>query len=279
MTRARGAVDGIPSSAAAIRPAPARPKDAVQSLERAIAVLTTFDREHRALTLTEVAERCRLPRSAARRFLHTLADLGFVEVSGRKFALTPQVLELGYANLSRFTLADVCHPHLEALARNLGTSASVTVLDGPDVRYVSRVDVASGMSVSLRVGSRLPARRTASGQVLLAALPESELDRHLGVTATQNSPHTVAADERSRLERELETVRRQGWAFADQVLDVGVQAVAVPLRTRSGRNIGALTVSLYETHEPARTLVPRYLPPLLETAGRISLELRAGIEI
>ncbi|QHG85598.1 IclR family transcriptional regulator (plasmid) [Rhodococcus rhodochrous] len=258
---------------------PARPKDAVQSLERAIAVLTTFDREHRHLTLTEVAERCRLPRSAARRFLHTLVELGFVEVSGRKFTLTPQVLELGYANLARFTLADVCQPHLEALARNLGLSASVTVLDGPDIRYVSRVEVASGMSVSLKAGSRLPAHRTATGRVLLAALPEAELNRHLDFSAPQDAHPAPAHDERSRLERELDIIRRQGWAFADQVLDVGVQALAVPLRSRTGRVVGALTVSMYQTHESARTLVPRYLPPLLETAGRISLELRAGIDV
>ncbi|MBX4171459.1 helix-turn-helix domain-containing protein [Rhodococcus sp. DMU2021] len=258
---------------------PARPKDAVQSLERAIAVLTTFDREHRHLTLTEVAERCRLPRSAARRFLHTLVELGFVEVSGRKFTLTPQVLELGYANLSRFTLADVCQPHLEALARNLGLSASVTVLDGPDIRYVSRVEVASGMSVSLKAGSRLPAHQTATGRVLLAALPEAELNRHLDFSAPQDPHPAPAHDERSRLERELDIIRRQGWAFADQVLDVGVQALAVPLRSRTGRVVGALTVSMYQTHESARTLVPRYLPPLLETAGRISLELRAGIDV
>ncbi|UPW06357.1 helix-turn-helix domain-containing protein [Rhodococcus pyridinivorans] len=275
MTRANSAVDAMPTSTP-VRPA--RPKDAVQSLERAIAVLTTFDREHRHLTLTEVAERCRLPRSAARRFLHTLVELGFVEVSGRKFTLTPQVLELGYANLSRFTLADVCRPHLEALARNLGLSASVTVLDGPDIRYVSRVEVASGMSVSLKAGSRLPAHRTATGRVLLAALPEAELNRHLDFSAPQDPHPAPAHDERSRLERELDIIRRQGWAFADQVLDVGVQALAAPLRSRTGRVVGALTVSMYQTHESARTLVPRYLPPLLETAGRISLELRAGID-
>ncbi|MCD2114272.1 MULTISPECIES: IclR family transcriptional regulator C-terminal domain-containing protein [Rhodococcus] len=276
MTRANSAVDAMPTSTP-VRPA--RPKDAVQSLERAIAVLTAFDREHRHLTLTEVAERCRLPRSAARRFLHTLVELGFVEVSGRKFTLTPQVLELGYANLSRFTLADVCQPHLEALARNLGLSASVTVLDGPDIRYVSRVEVASGMSVSLKAGSRLPAHRTATGRVLLAALPEAELNRHLDFSAPQDPHPAPAHDERSRLERELDIIRRQGWAFADQVLDVGVQALAVPLRSRTGRVVGALTVSMYQTHESARTLVPRYLPPLLETAGRISLELRAGIDV
>lgn len=276
MTRANSAVDAMPTSTP-VRPA--RPKDAVQSLERAIAVLTTFDREHRHLTLTEVAERCRLPRSAARRFLHTLVELGFVEVSGRKFTLTPQVLELGYANLSRFTLADVCQPHLEALARNLGLSASVTVLDGPDIRYVSRVEVASGMSVSLKAGSRLPAHQTATGRVLLAALPEAELNRHLDFSAPQDPHPAPAHDERSRLERELDIIRRQGWAFANQVLDVGVQALAVPLRSRTGRVVGALTVSMYQTHESARTLVPRYLPPLLETAGRISLELRAGIDV
>lgn len=276
MTRAGSAIDDTRSPSATRS---ARPKDAVQSLERAIAVLTAFDSEHRTLTLTQVADRCRLPRSAARRFLHTLLELGFVDVSGREFALTPQVLELGYANLSRFTLADVCHPHLEVLARNLGTSASVSVLDGPDLRYVSRVDVTAGMSVSLKAGSRVPAHLTAAGRVLLAYLPEPELARYLGSAATRPAPYGLAEADRERLGRELAAIRRQGWAFADQVLDVGVQAVAVPLRSRIGRDIGALTVSMYETHESGRVAVPRLLPPLLETAGRISLELRAGIEV
>lgn len=255
-----------------------RPKDAVQSLERAVAVLTAFDAGHPSLTLTELSNRCRLPRSATRRFLHTLLELGFVEVSGRRFALTPQVLDLGYANASRFSLADVCQPHVERIARQLRASASVSVLDGPDVRYVCRVDVTTGLSVSLKTGSRLPAHLTAAGKVLIAYLSPNERDRYITSAAGRGAAYSLTDPERGRLEGELRAIESQGWAFADQELDVGVQAVAVPLRSRTGRHVGALTAATFEAHESARTLVPRFLPGLLDTAGRISLELRAGIE-
>jgi len=69
-----------------------RPKDLVQSLERGIAVLTAFGPDHPTMNLTEVAKHCGLPRSAARHFLHTLVDLGYVTSSGRQYELTPRVL-------------------------------------------------------------------------------------------------------------------------------------------------------------------------------------------
>lgn len=271
---------GAHADAAGKRPgpdaAPARPKDAVQSLERAVAVLTAFDATHATLTLTELAERCRLPRSAARRFAHTLVELGYVAVVDRRFRLTPQVLELGYANLTRFTLADVCHPHLERLAHSLQTSASVSVLDGTDVRYISRVDVLTGMSVSLRAGSRVPAHRTAAGKVLLSLLTEHDRDTYFRATANTAGPPSQS--DRKRLTEQLAIIAQQGWAFSDQALDVGVQALAVPLRSRDGEPVGALAVTTYEAHDPSRVVVSRNLPSLLEAAARISLELRAGIE-
>ncbi|RVW02201.1 IclR family transcriptional regulator domain-containing protein [Rhodococcus xishaensis] len=257
----------------------ARPKDVVQSLERGIIVLTAFDAEHPSLTLTEAASRCGLPRSATRRFLVTLVELGYVTATGRRFALTPQVLELGYANVSNFTLADVCQPHLNSLVRSLRSSASVTVLADSDVRYVCRASVAGAMSISIKVGSRIPAHLTAGGRVLLAALPEPDLAAHLSSASPPPTGGATPDPRGDRLLRELATVRNQGWALADQLLDVGVRALAVPIRTRSGRTIGALSASVVESQEPSRAFVARCLPRLLETAGAISLELRNGIEL
>ncbi|WP_064257618.1 hypothetical protein RBB84_17415 [Rhodococcus sp. D-6] len=148
------------------------------------------------------------------------------------------VLELGYANLSRFKLADVWRPHLDELARSLGASAAA-VLEGTDIRYVSRSDLASRMSVSLRPGSRLPAHVTAAGNVILTAL-----DATAGRCRTRVS-----------------------------------KSACGPLRSRSGLDVGALTVSVLESTEPTSVLVARCLPPLLETAGKVSLELRAGIDL
>ena len=88
----------------------------VQSLERGLSVIRAFDEQHPELTLSDVARSTGLTRAAARRFLLTLADLGYVRTDGRWFSLTPRVLELGYAFLSSLTLAEVAEPHLERLA-------------------------------------------------------------------------------------------------------------------------------------------------------------------
>lgn len=253
-----------------------RPKDLVQSLERGITILTAFDDEHPVMNLTDIARRCGIPRSATRRFLHTLADLGYVSVSGRHFELTPQVLELGYSYLSRLTLADIVRPHAEELARELGASISVAVLDGPDVRYICRVNAPSALAVSIRVGSRIAAEQTGLGRVLLASLTPQQLEEHWAHFS--NSADAPSAKDREDLQRALETIRKQNWSYEDQLLEVGVRAVAVPLHNRDGDVVAALSASLQEAGMPSRTMISTFVPRLVEKAAQISLELRRGIE-
>jgi hypothetical protein len=85
----------------------------VQSLERGLGVIRAFDAEHPELTLSDVARSTGLTRAASRRFLLTLADLGYVRTDGRWFSLSPRVLELGYAYLSSLSLPEVAEPHLQ----------------------------------------------------------------------------------------------------------------------------------------------------------------------
>src|SRR6188472_2011014 len=100
----------------------------VQSLERGLAVIRAFDAAHAELTLSDVARETGLTRAAARRFLLTLSDLGYVRSDGRQFALTARVLELGYAYLSALSLPEVAEPHLEALVADVRESSSLSVL-------------------------------------------------------------------------------------------------------------------------------------------------------
>ena len=153
-----------------------RRTDFVQSLDRGLAVIRCFSSEHPSLTLSEVAERTGLTRAAARRFLLTLQELGYVGSSGRQFSLRPRVLALGYAYLSSFSVAQIAQPHLEDLAEELHESCSVSVLDGDDLVYVARASANRIMTISLTVGTRLPPYPTSMGRVLLANLPEAELD-------------------------------------------------------------------------------------------------------
>ena len=100
-----------------------RDADFVQSLERGLAVICAFDRDHAELTLSEVAAATGVTRATARRFLLTLERLGYVRSDGRFFSLTPRVLELGYAFLSSMSLPEVAEPHLEALVAEVNESS------------------------------------------------------------------------------------------------------------------------------------------------------------
>ena len=196
----------------------------VQSLERGLAVIRTFDRETPA-TPSEVAAATGLTRAAARRFLLTLAGLGYVRAEGRAFQLSPRVLELGRAYLSGLTLPDAALPHLRGLVGAVRESSSAAVLDGDRIVYVAHVSARRVLSVSVTVGSCDPAFATSLGRVLLAAQSDEWLDRFLETAVLSPLTARTVVDP-ERLRAELLKVRRQGWALVDQELEEGLRAVA-----------------------------------------------------
>ncbi|MER5951251.1 helix-turn-helix domain-containing protein [Streptomyces sp. NPDC001904] len=145
----------------------------VHALARGLSVLTVFSGERPALTLSQVAEATGLSRATARRALITYEYLGYVRQDGRLHRLTPRVLGLGCAPLSRTTLPRIAEPHLAALSDALGESVGLSVSDGEWVRCTARVAPRRVMSVDIGVGSRLPAGATAAGHVLAAGSGES----------------------------------------------------------------------------------------------------------
>ena len=170
-----------------------RDADFIQSLERGLSVIRAFDAEHPKLSLSEVAVRTGLSRAAARRFLHTLVDLGYMRLEGSQFSLRPKILELGYAYLSSQSLPEVAMPHLEQLVEQVRESSSVSQLDGDDVVYIARVPTRRIMTVAISVGTRFPAYATSMGRVLLADKPPDWLDTYLAsITLRPLTPHTIA---------------------------------------------------------------------------------------
>ncbi|MEU1386393.1 MULTISPECIES: IclR family transcriptional regulator C-terminal domain-containing protein [unclassified Nonomuraea] len=246
--------------------------DHVQSLARGLAVIRAFSAAAPELTLSQVARATGLSRAAARRFLITLTDLGYVRNDGRLFALTPRVLELGYAYLSGLSLPEVAGPHLERLAAEVHESASVAVLDGEDVVYVARVATARIMSVSISIGTRFPAYCTSMGRVLLSALPSGDLDDYLGRAALRRlTSRTVVLPD--ALRAELEQVRLRGWAMVDQELEEGLRSVAAPVRDHAGRTVAAVNVSTHAGRTSLHQVRTGLLPELLATAARIEADL------
>ena len=245
----------------------------MQSLERGLSVIRAFDAEHRELGLSEVARATGLTRAAARRFLLTLVELGYVHFDGSRFSLRPRVLELGFAYLSSLTLPEVAEPHMEALVAKINESSSISVLDDTDIVYVARVPTRRIMSITLAVGSRLPAYATSMGRVLLAALPAAECEKRLArIEVRPLTPRTVK--DHDALRAVLDQVRREGCAVTDQELEQGLRSAAVPLHDASGTVVAALNVSVHASRATMAELRARFLPPLREAAAAIDAELR-----
>lgn len=254
-------------------------RDHVQSLERGLAVLKAFSAEQPELTLSEVARICEVSRSAARRFLLTLVDLGYIGVDGRNFSLRSQVLELGYTYLSTLQLPEIARRPLVQLSAELQRSTSVAVLDRDDVVYVVRIAAKRILAAGIVVGTRLPAYLTSHGRVLLAALPEPDLDSYLArVELEPRAPKTVTTID--ALRREILLAREQGWSLVDEELEEGVSSVATALRDAAGDVVASVNVAVYAGTGAGAGLLELALQPLLATAASIEEHLKlAGTSI
>lgn len=248
---------------------PERP-DTLQSLERGLAVLQVFSKDTPRLTLSDVARLAGITRATARRILLTLEHLGYVRADGRLFSLTPRVLSLGFGYLSSLNLWDIAQPYMEELVEQTHESCSAATLDLPDIVYVARVPTRRIMTIALGIGSRLPAHATSMGRVLLADLPDDELDAYLATGPFQayTERTTVQPEE---LRAVVRRVREQGWSMIDQELEMGLRSISAPIRGADGRTVAALNIAAAAPRVALDELRGRFLPVMLRTAEHISL--------
>jgi IclR family pca regulon transcriptional regulator len=185
-----------------------------------------------------------------------------------RYRLHLKALDLGSAFLGSLKLPSLALPHLEALARDTMEAASMGVLDGAEVVYIARAATRRWMSTNLQVGSRLPAYCTSLGRAILAYLPLEEARRLLqGVSMTAHTEYTVTEPE--VLLRMLGEVRRRGYAWNNEELEIGLRSVAAPVR-RAGGVVAAINVSAASARISADRMETEFVPRLLEAAEKVS---------
>lgn len=244
----------------------------VQTLEKGLAVIKTFNEKAPTRTLAEVATVLGFTRAAARRFVLTLEALGYIERTGKAFRLTPQVLELGYSYLASLPWWRHAQTVVDRLAQELGCGCAAGVLDRDCVAYVAYASGEPSSSAIRSVGTRLPAHATAMGRVLLAHLDEDSLYASLQSTHLDRlTPRTE--QDADRLVQELLQVRELGYAIVDQQLEMGLFSIGVPIRDRSGLVFAGLSASSRRTSMSEGRLVADYLDLLKAAAQRITAGL------
>jgi IclR family pca regulon transcriptional regulator len=256
-------------TASASPPGDGHDKEFMTTLAKGLAVLGAFGKDRPAMTLSDAAQVAGLSRATARRVLRTLATLGYVAQDGRNFALTPRVLELGFAYLSGQDWIDRALPMMKELGERLGESCSGAILQGIEIVYVARLPARRIMSTALAVGSRLPAFHTALGRAQLGYLDDAEIWRRLRAAPLQSyTPYTIT-DMQALFDR-VRADRDQGFSIVDEELEQGLRAIAVAVRDRTGQAVGAINLSAHATRTTRNEMREKFLPELRRIAQRIS---------
>lgn len=243
----------------------------VTSLARGLEVIRAFDGGHPEMTLSEVATETGLSPAVARRFLHTLVQLGYAAQIDKRFILRPRILELGAGYFRSMNLAEVAQPHLQHLRDETGDTASLTTLDGHDILHVCHAPTERFVTFAITPGSRVPAYVSATGRAMLAHLGKAHLDKCLAtMELPPRTPRTVTSQK--RLRSVLSTARRDGYAFVVDELDYGLTALGVPVLIGGKPVAGVSCVAPTGAVEQTQYVQSR-LPALHTAAQQIAAEL------
>ncbi len=213
----------------------------VQSVDRALTIMEVLARVGEA-GVTEVAAELGVHKSTAFRLVATLEAHRLVEQTEDrgKYRLGVGVLRLAGATSARLDLVQEARPICRGLAATTGETVNLAVLSESSALYLDQVAGSSALQPHNWVGQHIPLHATSNGKVLLGGLDRESLDALLG-RLTAFTPLTITR--KSLLREELETVRAQGYAVAVDELEVGLTAVAAPIRNAHGDVVASMSVS------------------------------------
>lgn len=245
----------------------------IQSVHRATRILLSFSPKHPQWGVSELSKALELHPSTVSRLMTTLKKAGMLKQDPltKKYELSLRVLDLAQAVISRLDLVRIALPFMTELVAKYKESAFMVVLDGTNTVTVAQVTAPRVMaSARYSVGRRSLAHTVSGGKVLLAYSPESVVDQLIKRGLRAYTPHTITSP--WKLLAALEQIRQQGYAISDQEFEIGLFAVAAPIRDHEGKVIASICTS-----GPCERLASEHLPDFIagvcETARRISTAL------
>ncbi len=244
--------------------------DFVNSLARGLDVLSAFEKGHRKVTLTAVAQRTGLPRGTARRFLRTLCTLGYLATDEKLYWLTPKVLKFHSNYLATFGLGEAAYSHIQKLTEVFDETSSMSVLDDHEIVYVARVEQKRVYSNRIEIGTRLPAHSTSMGLVLLSGMSEGDLDSWINRAELTKFTDNTVTDKKALKARVLEA-KKQGYAMIDGALEIGVRSLSAPIHDREEQVVAAINIVTFAGKMSGTEMIDRFLPELLATSKKISM--------
>jgi IclR family transcriptional regulator, pca regulon regulatory protein len=246
-----------------------------QSLERGLAILSSFDAHRSLIGVSELSRGLDLSRSTAHRYVTTLAKLGYLQQDPetKRYRLGPKVLDLGFSALNSMDLLEISAPHLRQLSDETQHTVNLAILDGTEVVYIERCRTTrpgqQEIDLNLHVGARLPAYCTAMGKAILAFVPEERLETIIDrIDFAPRGPNTITDAKSFR--KELAKIRASGISVNDEELAYGLRSIGAPIHSYSGEVVAALNLAIHRTMGSMDELIARFGPAVTQAAQDIS---------
>ncbi|BBQ01533.1 IclR family transcriptional regulator (plasmid) [Burkholderia sp. SFA1] len=249
-----------------------RAREGMGGLAKGLAIIEAFSTTTVRMTVAEAARLADVTRPAARRCLLTLVDLGYLSHDGKFFTPLPRMLRLGGAYLSTSSLAQIAQPLLAAARDELQESVSLAVLDEGHSVFVGRAEAVRIVSTGAKLGGRFPAYCSATGRVLLSQKSEGEIVRHISAVPLRKlTARTIHAPD--EVIAAIHRVQTDGYAISDEELELGMRAMAVPVKNRQGGIEAAVSVSVSSARVSVDAMKRDFLPVLQRLASRLERAL------
>lgn len=248
---------------------PIAQRDWVAGLEKGLRLIEAFNESHPRLSPSTAARRTGLTRTAARRYLLTLHQLGYLDSDGKLFWLTPRVLRLGWSYFDSAKVPRTVQPFLQHISRELGgVTVSFGVLDEDELMFVARNASGSFQSLGFMLGARVPANLASAGIVLLACKSPEAVEIWLAKQKfLAYTPMSMVKPDAVRAV--IDQARRDGYVVLEQQMERDRRGIAVPIQSRNGEVVGAISVSLAVGDETSNQAVLRVLPLLRQAQSSL----------
>ncbi len=248
-----------------------------QSTEKVFAIIEYLADQHEPVKLRDIAQAVNMNASTVLRFISSLEKMGYViqNSSTLKYSLTMKICALSHKVILNNNIRELAAPFLKSLSRIFGESSCIAIEHEMQVVYIDTQEGPDQMLTTMkRIGNVAPMHCTGVGKLLLLNYSNAELDRYVAIKGlpklTQNTITTLPA-----LKEELETIRKQGYAFDNEECEIGARCIAVPIRDYTGKIVAAMSI-MGPVVRMDDNKIFQNLPYLLDASVQLSKALGYG---
>lgn len=241
-------------------------------MANSLRLLASFSGEHNELGITTLAQRLGLAKSTVHRLAATLAGAGFLEQNSDngKYRLGVALFELGALVRRRMDVANEARPQLRELLEKTGETVQLGIIDNDSVLYVYEMESRHAIRMAAAVGARAPLHCTAVGKVLLAFQSPEYVKELVDRGLAQHTENTITR--REALLATLKEVRSRDYAVDDEESEIGLRAIAAPIRNQRGAVIAAVGVAA-PVQRMTKKVMLSCVPTVVAIAGAVSQRL------